>query len=135
MTSASKDGMNLTVVTINDGDDWDDHRDLYEEAFQEYTSYTILNKGEISILGEDYYNEDTLYLKKSFKYLLRKDEENILKLKFEINKKRKYKTGDNVGVVKVYLGDEIVHEESIYVKKDKKENNFWNKILSWFKHD
>ena len=135
VTSASKDGMNLTVVTINDGDDWDDHRDLYEEAFQEYTSYTILNKGEISILGEDYYNEDTLYLKKSFKYLLRKDEENILKLKFEINKKRKYKTGDKVGVVKVYLGDEIVHEESIYVKKDKKENNFWNKILSWFKHD
>ena len=39
VTSASKDGVNLTVVTINDGDDWDDHRNLYEEAFQEYTSY------------------------------------------------------------------------------------------------
>ena len=46
MTSASKDDMNLTVVTINDGDDWDDHKNLYEEAFGEYTSYMILNKGE-----------------------------------------------------------------------------------------
>ena len=135
VTSASKDGMNLTVVTINDGDDWDDHKNLYEEAFSEYTSYTLLNKGEISILGESYYDKDTLYLKNNFKYLLRKNEESILKLKFEINKKRKYKSGDKVGIVKVYLGDKVVHEEGIYVKKGKEKENFWNKILSWFKHD
>lgn len=135
VTSASKDGMNLTVVTINDGDDWDDHRNLYEEAFHEYTSYTILNKGEISILGENYYDEDTLYLKNNFKYLLRKNEESILKLKFEINKKRKYKNGDEVGKAKVYLGDEVVHEEKIYVKKGKTKMSFWDKILSWFRND
>ena len=135
MTSASKDEMNLTVVTINDGDDWDDHRNLYEEAFREYTSYTILNKGEISILGENYYDEDTLYLKNNFKYLLRKNEEDILKLKFEINKKRKYKNGDEVGMAKVYLGDEVVHEEKIYVKKGKTKMRFWGKILSWFRND
>lgn len=135
VTSASKDGMNLTVVTINDGDDWDDHRNLYEEAFREYTSYTILNKGEISILGENYYDEDTLYLKNNFKYLLRKNEESILKLKFEINKKRKYKNGDEVGMAKVYLGDEVVHEEKIYVKKGKTKMSFWDKILSWFRND
>ena len=135
VTSASKDGMNLTVVTINDGDDWDDHKNLYEEAFREYTSYKLLNKGEISILGEDYYDKDTLYLKNDFKYLIRENEESILKLKFEINKKRSYKTGDKVGVAKVYLGDKVVHEENIYVKKGKEKKSFWGKILSWFKHD
>ena len=96
---------------------------------------SLLNKGEISILGESYYDKDTLYLKNNFKYLLRKNEESILKLKFEINKKRKYKSGDKVGIVKVYLGDKVVHEEGIYVKKGKEKENFWNKILSWFKHD
>ncbi len=135
VTSASKDDMNLTVVTINDGDDWDDHKSLYEEAFGEYTSYMILNKGEVSILGEEYYAKDTLYLKNDFKYLIRENEKNILKLKFEINKKRKYKTGDKVGVVKVYLGDKAIHEEDIFVKKGKDEESFWDKILKWFKHD
>ena len=135
VTSASKDDINLTVVTINDGDDWDDHKNLYEEAFGEYTSYMILNKGEVDIIGEDYYKNDSLYLKNNFKYLLRENEKNILKLKYEMNKKRKYKSGDKVGVVKVYLGDDIVHKENIYVKKDEVKKGFWNKILSWFRND
>ncbi len=133
VTSASKDDVNLTVVTINDGDDWDDHKNLYEEAFKEYKSYRILNKGEIIIPLEDYYEKDILYLKNDFKYLLRESEKNILKLKYEISKKRKYKSNDKVGLVKVYLGDKVVHEEDIYVKKGKEKRSFWDRILSWFK--
>ena len=133
VTSASKDDVNLTVVTINDGDDWDDHKNLYEEAFKDYKSYRILNKGEIVIPLEDYYETDTLYLKNNFKYLLRESEKNILKLKYEISKKRKYKSNDKVGLVKVYLGDKVVHEEDIYVKKGKEKRSFWDRILSWFK--
>ena len=135
VTSASKDNVNLTVVTINDGDDWNDHKNLYEEAFREYASYTILNKGEISILGENYYNKDKLYLKNNFNYLLREDEKDILKLKFEINKKRKYKSGDKVGVAKVYLGDKVIGKEEIYVKKGTRTQSFWDKLLRWIKHD
>ena len=133
VTSASKDNVNLTVVTINDGDDFNDHKNLYEEAFKEYKSYQILNKGEIIIPLENYYEKDTLYLKNDFKYLLRESEKNILKLKYEISKKRKYKSNDKVGLVKVYLGDKVVHEEDIYVKKCKEKRSFWDRILSWFK--
>ena len=133
VTSASKDNVNLTVVTINDGDDFNDHKNLYEEAFKEYKSYQILNKGEITIPLENYYENDTLYLKNDFKYLLRESEKNILKLKYEISKKRKYKSNDKVGLVKVYLGDKVVHEEDIYVKKCKEKRSFWDRILSWFK--
>ena len=133
VTSASKDDVNLTAVTINDGNDWDDHKNLYEEAFREYKSYQILNKGEIIIPLEDYYEKDTLYLKNDFKYLLRESEKDILKLKYEISKKRKYKSNDKVGLVKVYLGDKVVHEEDIYVKKGKEKRSLWDRILSWFK--
>lgn len=135
VTSASKDGMNLTVVTINDGDDFNDHRNLYEEAFNEYTSYRVLNKGEINIIGENYYDKDILYLKNNFDYLLTENEKYILRLKYEINKKRHYKSGDKVGLVKVYLGDKVVHEEDIYVEKNEEKKGFWNIFLSWFKHD
>ena len=135
VTSASRDDVNLTVVTINDGDDWDDHKNLYEKAFEEYTSYMILNKGEINILGEDYYKDDVLYLKNDFKYLLRENEKDIVRLKYEIVKKRKYKSSDKVGVVNVYLGDDVIHKENIYVKKKEVKSSFWDRIIGFFKHD
>ena len=116
VTSASKDGLNLVVVTINDGNDWKDHTTLFEEAFNKYHNYNLLKKGNIYIIGENYYKNNKLYIKNNLSYPLTLDEENILKIKYEINKKRKYKNNDNVGKVKLYLGDSVVREENIYVK-------------------
>lgn len=116
VTSASKDSLNLTVVTLNDGSDWVDHKNLYEEAFGQYTSYTLLKKGELSIIGESYYKNNILYIKNDVKYPLTDNEVNSLMLKYELTKKRNFKNGDRAGVVKVYLGDDCVYKENIYVK-------------------
>lgn len=116
VTSASRDGLNLTVVTLNDGNDWEDHKNLYEEAFNQYTAYTLLKKGKLSIIGENYYKNNTLYIKKDVKYPLTDMEVNSLMLKYELVKKRNFKSGDKAGVVKVYLGDKSVYKENIYVK-------------------
>ena len=43
VSTASKDNLNLIVVTIKDSDDWNTHKSLYEEAFNNYKSYLILN--------------------------------------------------------------------------------------------
>ena len=99
-----------------DGNDFLDHANLFDEAFNNYHNYTLLNKGEISVIGENYYKKNKLYIKNKITYPLTLDEENILKLKFEIDKKRKYKNNDKVGMVKVYLGDSIIKREGIYVK-------------------
>jgi D-alanyl-D-alanine carboxypeptidase len=125
VTSASKDGLNLTVVTLNDGSDWSDHKNLYEEAFKEYTSYLLLKKGDISIIGENYYKKG-FYIKKDIKYPLRKGEEALLKIKYDLLKKRKYKAGDKVGMALVYLGDNEVGHEDIFIKE---------KGWHLFKHD
>lgn len=135
VTSASKDDLNLTVVTLNDGSDWSDHKNLYEEAFKKYQSYTILDKGPISILGESYYNKDTLYLKKEFKYPLLNTETEAINLKFEIEKKRSYKNGDKVGIVKISIGDKKIGERSIYVEKGKANKSFWEKLKNLINHD
>lgn len=116
ITSASKDNLNLTVVTLNDGNDWEDHQNLYEEAFNEYTSYEILNKGYINILNENYYRNSKFYLKNNFKYPLREEEKDLIKIKFRLNKKRNYKNNDKVGKAVVYLADEIIGKENIYIK-------------------
>lgn len=116
ITSASKDNLNLTVVTLNDGNDWEDHVNLYEEAFSEYTSYEMLNKGYINILNEKYYRNSKFYLKKSFKYPLKENEKDLIKIKFQLVKKRNYKNNDKVGKAIVYLADEVIGKENIYIK-------------------
>ncbi|MBQ9011830.1 MAG: D-alanyl-D-alanine carboxypeptidase, partial [Bacilli bacterium] len=135
VTSASRDGLNLTVVTINDGSDWSDHKSLYEEAFKKYTSYTILNEGTISILGENYYKNSRLFLKKSYKYPLLESERDIVRLKFNLEKKRSFKSGNKIGNVNVYIGDKKVHRKSNYVDKRKINNNFINSFTKWFRND
>ena len=49
VTTASNNNMNIVVVTLNDGNDFNDHKDLYEKLFKEYTGYNILKEGDISI--------------------------------------------------------------------------------------
>lgn len=131
VTTASKNNLNLVAVTINDGSDFEDHQKLFEEAFDNYTSYRILKKGIISILGEDYYKNNKLYIKNDFTYPFLDSETDSLSLKFELEKKKDYNTHDKVGVANVYLGDKKIKEETIYVEKVK-EKSFLNKIKNWF---
>ena len=116
VTSASKSGLNLTAVTLNDGNDWSDHKKLYEEAFKSYKSYKILNKGYISVLGENYYENDKLYLKHDFKYPLLNSEKDNIKLKFKIEKIRNPKNNEKVGKVEVFLADKKIKTENIYLE-------------------
>jgi len=121
VTAASLDGLNLAIVTINDGSDFSDHKKLYEEAFKTYKSYKFIAKGNISIFGENYYKNDTLYLKNDLKYPLLEGEKDSIQIKYSLDKLRKYKSSAKVGKVSIYIGDKKVCKENIYVKKGKED--------------
>ena len=118
VSTASKDGLNLVIVTINDGNDFKDHVSLFEEAFSKYNNYLLIKKGEIIIPGEDYYKK-SFYIKDNVSYPVSSFEKGILKMKYELKKLRKYKNNSKVGVVKVYLGDEVIEKENIYLRMKK----------------
>lgn len=131
VTSASKNGLNLVVVTINDGSDFSDHKKLYEEAFKKYKSYTLLDKGSISVLGEDFYKDDTLYIKKDLKYPLLETEKDSITLKYSLDKLRKYKDNQRIGKAILYIGDEEANKVNIYVRKGKSfKRSFLSKLLN-----
>lgn len=133
VSTASKDNINLVVVTLNDGDDFHDHISLFEEAFSKLQNYSILKQGEINIIDEEYYLKDKLYIKNNFNYTVDKSIQNKVLLNFKIEKKTTYSSGDEVGVVQVLVNDQKVYEEKIYV--DKKESlSFWQKLKNWFKN-
>ena len=133
VTTASQDNVNLVVVTLNDGNDFNDHISLFDEAFKTLENYSILRKGEINIIGEEYYFKDKLYIENDFKYTVNKNNQNKALLNFKLEKQQNYSTGDEVGIVEVLIDDKKVHEEKIYV--DKKESmNFFERFCNWFKN-
>ena len=132
VSTASKDNMNLVIVTINDSDDWNTHKSLYESAFSTYKSIKVLNKNNFQVLKDDYY--DKLYIKNDVYLTLKKGESRSLVSHIKLEKKEDYKDDDCVGINYIYLGDTLVHEEKIYVKKGTKNNSsLISKIKKWFK--
>lgn len=135
VTTASKDNFNLVAVTLNDGNDFEDHRKLFEEAFATYTNYEILNKGNLSIPGENYYNNCYLYLKESFSYPFLNEEKNHITVKYQLNKLRSYQNDDIVGEAIVFVNDEKIVSLPIYVKQKEQliQRSFFTKFIDWFK--
>lgn len=134
VTTASKDNLNLVVVTLNDGNDFNDHKNLYEEAFNTYKNYQILKKDNIDIIDEDYYDDYKFYLKENFYYPLNNNEKNSIILNFKLEKKENITNNDSVGIVSVNLGDKEIYETNIYVEKIEKKISFFDKLRIWFKN-
>ncbi|MBE6139510.1 MAG: D-alanyl-D-alanine carboxypeptidase [Firmicutes bacterium] len=133
VSTATKENTNLVVVTLNDGNDWQDHQNLFEYGFSNYTNLKILEKGNITIYDDDYYDNYKLYVKNDFFYLLSNSEEDNLIFKYELEKKRNLDNGDKVGILNIYLGDKKIHKEDIFVDIiNNKEKSFFEKIKEWF---
>ncbi len=130
VTTASKDGLNLTIVTLNDGNQYTTHKDLYEDAFSRYKNYLILDKDHFQI--DEAYYQNKIYIEENFSYPLTEEEKEKVRLLIKLKKKNNFKEGEQVGVAQVYLEEELIHEEEVYVHVPKKES-FWDKIRSWFK--
>ena len=130
VSTASYEDMDLVVVTLNDSDDWNTHRELYEYAFDNYVAYKVLNKKKINIIGDTYYNGE-LYTSKDVYIPLLKEETGSLISIITLDKIKDYKTGDKVGVDKIYYKDKLLYETDIYIRKEKKvkiKKKWWEKL-------
>ena len=87
VTTATKDDLNLTIVTLNDGDEYNTHKELYEEMFNKYKNYKIIDKKEFN--NSKSYIKENLYIKSSFSYPLTEKETEQVKTLIIINNKRK----------------------------------------------
>lgn len=83
VSTASYQNQDMIVVTLNDSDDWNTHKGLYQYAFENYTAYLILKKKNFAVVGEKYYHKrGELYIKNDI-YLPFKEEE-LKKLLLEL---------------------------------------------------
>ena len=122
ITTASKDNMNITVVTLNDPNDFKDHKELYESVFKNYKKYQILNKEKPILKTKDY------YIKNNFFMTLTKNEYKKIKTNITMYEET---VSNVVGKIEVSLDNKIYHTENIYKKEklEKKEKIKWYQKL------
>jgi D-alanyl-D-alanine carboxypeptidase len=130
VSTASKNNIKLIVVTLKDSDDWNTHKTLYEEAFNTYTSYKLLNKNKFKVTNDKYY-DGKLYIKNDVNIPVKEEELSHLSGTVKLKKLKKYKTGSKVGEYHIYLDKQLLYKENIYIKKNKKAKKklFKNKEL------
>ena len=108
VTSASKKGLKLIVVTLNDPEDFLDHKRFYEYGFDNYEYYKIFDKDKINIKN--------IYALDDYYYPITRKEKEIISIDYKIKNK---KSGGFIGYAYIKLGSKLVHKEKLYKKSNK----------------
>jgi D-alanyl-D-alanine carboxypeptidase len=113
VTSATKNGMQLVAVTLNDGNDWQDAIDMYNYGFANYKKEVVLKKGQLlALTGVKNKQDQELYMMagNSFTYPLTKEEKQKLKIQTVPSTPLGAIQTDNqaIGIAKIYLDDELI---------------------------
>ena len=116
VSTASKGNLNLTIVSLNDGDSYSNHQNLYENMFSKYHRYKIVDKDSFVVSKE--FSHKNVYLKKSFYYPLTDSEINDIRTVVHFFF---FFSSDKVGVVDIYLNNQKIGNLSIYEQEKKKE--------------
>ena len=125
VATASKDQLNLTIVTLNDPDIYETHESLYNYYFSKYKNYTILDKDDLKLYKSIIDND--VYIDESFIYPLKEDEISKIKTNIKIIDKN----SNRIGIIYVYLDGDLIGKRNLYVKKHstkKKEQPFFQII-------
>ena len=131
VSTAFKNNLSLTAVSLDDNDIYNTHKNLYEYGFSTYKNYSIINKNTFSYEDKNY--EGKLYVKNSFSYPILEEEKDKIEVVIQIIKNVDLEKTDNVGDVIVYLDDKEIYREDLLIKKKIKVKSFIEKVFDFFK--
>ena len=118
---AEKDNVRLIAVTLNAPDDWNDHINMYEQAFEKHTNYTILKKNDyICTVPVTSAEADSikLYCNFTINLTLTEDEYNNLNIKYNYPDciEAPVYIGQQVGYAYVMLNNKTIASSPIVSK-------------------
>ena len=127
VSTATKNNFNITIVSLNDGNIYGTHENLYEKLFDKYKRYKIIDKDNFNI-DENLFSRE-VYIKRSFYYPLMEDEINHVKTIVALEGG----TDSRAGNINIFLDDKKIGTLPIYyVKKREKTKSPFQKFLSLF---
>ena len=132
-SSASKGRENLVVVTMKDENQFKNHENFYEEYFENYDKYKVIDQYTF-VIKEDYYKKYHLYVKDDVEIMLKDSELDKVNVDIELIKKKNVVDNDVVGKVNINVVGKLVESINVYAigekSKLKKVKNwlfFWKK--------
>lgn len=116
VSSATRNGQQLAVVTLNDGDDWLDHSKLLDYGFQHFPLQALIGKGD-AVEGTEFVAGT------SFAYPVLESEKGQITSKVELNdpKSVHYRLGE-AGKLEWSLGGKAIGSVPLYDKGHQKLN-------------
>ncbi len=127
VTSASKDGKNLVIVTLDQRDDFAIHESLYEEYFSRYKLVKVLDKNK-------FMKDEQGYIEKDINMLL--TDKELKDIKIEVQKIDD--STNRLGYAIISLDDEVYFKENVYKitqdKEIKSKTSLWDRIKKFFKN-
>ena len=138
VSTASKDDMNLIAVTLNAPSDWDDHMNLFNMAFSQYSMETLVEEGLVKGIQDDFYKEK-VFAPYTFEYPLTSEEKNSMEKNIILHRPPKNNSIQDVpspiGKVSISIGGKNVGEVPLYFQapeEDTKEKGFWKSLWETF---
>lgn len=137
VSSVLRDGRRLIAVTINDGNDWEDHIKLHNDGFSNYVPVRIVSKGQclgqVEIVGGDDEQVDVLAAN-DFYLSVSSFEQPYILLGAPGFAYAPISEGQNAGTAYVCIGDKTVGKISLVYEKtieqaDSQRKHFWER---WF---
>ncbi len=112
VASAQKEGTQIIAVVLDDNNWFNDCYNLFDWAFENYKSYSIIQKGQYVGTAPD---GEPIFVSDSFDYLLTEEEKNNLRFEADyltphIVTDKKYVV---CGTYNIYLGDELINTGSL----------------------
>ena len=112
---AKLDSLTLTIVSLDDANLYEHHKNLYQEMFEKYKSYFIIDQKSFSI-STPFLSKDG-YVKKNFNYPLLKEEVDDIRTILEIYPIPKKK---EIGRILIKLKNQEIGKIPVYEKSIKK---------------
>ena len=102
VSAAKKDNKTLIIASIDEADKFNLHKRLYEEYFDKYELYKVLDKYTFTFKNND---NNHYYILNDFYMLLNNKEKDKLKIKININ--------GVIDYVSIYYDNKIIHNERL----------------------
>lgn len=123
VTTHKKGDLKITVVTLYDNDEYNNHERLAEYAFDNYSNYDIVDKNDFDLVIDD----NKYYVNESFSYPLTESEKDNVKVLASIDDSIK---SGKVGNINISLNNKTIKKIPLYINVEKKKENFFTKLFS-----
>lgn len=137
VSSATQEGRRLIAVTIDDGNDWDDHAQMLEQGFSGYQVQKLVSEGDvlgrIPVLG-GVYESVSVVAAEDFSYAISSVEQPYVVLSGSRLAYAPVVSGEDAGFAYICIGDGVVGKVAIHYgdtieQSVPEKKSFWEK---WF---